>query len=92
LSKKIYVVANAEAFVRDTLFEIKRIKKYDYIISNPPYFKIPKSDVRAQIARELVYGQPNIYSLFLGLSAKLLKTGWRINLYHTTKFCSRKLF
>lgn len=73
IEQKDFIVANAEAFVRDTLFEIKRIKKYDYIISNPPYFKIPKSDVRAQIAKELVYGQPNIYSLFLGLSAKLLK-------------------
>ncbi len=69
-----FILSNTDVFSQNTLFENKRIKKYDYIISNPPYFKIPKSDIRSQTAKELVYGQPNIYSLFLGLSAKLLKS------------------
>ena len=60
-------------FSNNTLFGNEAVQKYDYIISNPPYFKISKSDKRAQVAKELVYGQPNIYSLFMGLSAKLLK-------------------
>ncbi len=47
-------------------------KKYDLIISNPPYFKISKSDERAIIAKSIVHGQPNIYSIFLMTSAKLL--------------------
>ncbi len=68
-----YVLYNANVFSINTLFGNEKIDKYDYIISNPPYFKILKSDIRAQAAKELVYGQPNIYSIFMGLSAKLLK-------------------
>lgn len=69
-----FILDNSEAFAQDSLFAKAKTKEYDYIISNPPYFKILKSDKRASIAKELVFGQPNIYSFFLGLSAKLLKS------------------
>ncbi len=68
-----FIIDNREVFSTNSLFGTGNIKKYDYIISNPPYFKISKADKRALIAKELVYGQPNIYSIFMGLSAKLLK-------------------
>jgi len=68
-----FVLFNSDVFLQNTLFEAQVVEQYDYIISNPPYFKISKSDNRAQVAKELVYGQPNIYSIFMGLSAKLLK-------------------
>jgi len=69
-----FVLDNSEAFAQNSLFGIEKIDKYDYIISNPPYFKISKSDKRASLAKILVYGQPNIYSIFMGLSAKILKS------------------
>lgn len=68
-----YILFNADVFSKNSLFRNYAIQEYDFIISNPPYFKISKSDKRAQVAKELVYGQPNIYSIFMGLSAKLLK-------------------
>lgn len=68
-----FILFNADVFSNNTLFGNDAVQKYDFIISNPPYFKISKSDKRAQVAKELVYGQPNIYSLFMGVSAKLLK-------------------
>lgn len=46
---------------------------FDFIISNPPYFKIAKDDPRARATAKIIYGQPNIYALFMALSAKLLK-------------------
>jgi adenine-specific DNA-methyltransferase len=46
---------------------------FDFIISNPPYFKISKDDPRARAAAKVVYGQPNIYALFMAISARLLK-------------------
>jgi adenine-specific DNA-methyltransferase len=49
--------------------------EFDLVISNPPYFKIPKSDPRAAAAAAVVYGQPNIYALFLAISASLLADG-----------------
>ncbi len=49
--------------------------RFDIAISNPPYFKIPKSDPRARAAASIVHGQPNIYALFMAISASLLKQG-----------------
>ena len=69
-----FVLDNSEAFNSNSLFGTENVKQFDYIISNPPYFKISKADKRASVAKELVYGQPNIYSIFMGLSAKLLKS------------------
>jgi len=46
---------------------------FDFVISNPPYFKIAKDDPRARAAAKIIYGQPNIYALFMALSARLLK-------------------
>ncbi|GAV21074.1 adenine-specific DNA-methyltransferase [Mariprofundus micogutta] len=45
----------------------------DVIIANPPYFKINASDERAEKHSYAVYGQPNIYGLFMAACAKLLK-------------------
>lgn len=41
-------------------------------ISNPPFFKLNKTtDPRAQVHAYAVYGQPNIYSLFMAACARL---------------------
>ncbi|MFV0269508.1 MAG: Eco57I restriction-modification methylase domain-containing protein [Draconibacterium sp.] len=68
-----FVIENSNVFNASTLFGREKVNQFDYIISNSPYFKIPKTDKRAIAAKELVYGQPNIYSLFMGVAAKLLK-------------------
>jgi adenine-specific DNA-methyltransferase len=47
--------------------------KYDFIISNPPYRKLQKSAVEAKIMEDIVYGQPNMYFLFMAMACKLLK-------------------
>ncbi len=68
-----FVLNNQFAFNERSLFSIdENNEKFDIIISNPPYFKISKSDERAIIAASIVYGQPNIYSIFMMLSALLL--------------------
>ena len=48
---------------------------FDMVISNPPYFKIAKSDPRAMAVSRVVHGQPNIYALFMAVSAALLRQG-----------------
>ncbi len=45
---------------------------YDIIISNPPFNKINQSSKEAIIMKDIVYGQPNIYTLFIGMCLKLL--------------------
>lgn len=45
---------------------------YDLIITNPPYRKINQSSEEAIMMHNIVYGQPNLYSLFICLCLKLL--------------------
>jgi adenine-specific DNA-methyltransferase len=54
------------------LFDSPAIGKYDVAISNPPYFKLQKLDRRAVAAAAIVHGQPNIYALFMAITASLL--------------------
>lgn len=49
----------------------------EIIISNPPYFKLNASDPRAKAHPYAVYGQPNIYSLFMAACAGLLTPSGR---------------
>lgn len=49
--------------------------KFQYIIANPPYKKISKNSEESSAMNEVVYGQPNIYALFMAMSAKLLAAG-----------------
>ncbi|WP_202708808.1 Eco57I restriction-modification methylase domain-containing protein [Sporosalibacterium faouarense] len=46
---------------------------YDIIVSNPPFKKINQSSDEALLMKDLVHGQPNIYTLFIAMSLKLLK-------------------
>jgi len=41
------------------------------VIANPPYFKLNKDDPRAVAHAYAVYGQPNIYGLFMAACARL---------------------
>lgn len=51
--------------------------QFDIVIANPPYFKISKSDPRASRHSYAVYGQPNIYGLFMAACARILKPAGR---------------
>lgn len=50
----------------------KRRNQYDVIIANPPYFKLNKKAPQALAHAYAVYGQPNIYGLFMAATAQLL--------------------
>lgn len=49
----------------------------DIIIANPPYLKLNKNDERATAHAYAVYGQPNIYGLFLAACARLVDAAGR---------------
>lgn len=61
---------------------------YDAVISNPPYFKINKNSIQATILKDFVAGQPNIFSLFMLLSAHMLKKGGEFVFIIPRSFCS----
>jgi adenine-specific DNA-methyltransferase len=76
-----------------TLFEQHESdKKYDICISNPPYFKLSKMDARAMAASEIVYGQPNIYFLFMAIAASILRIGGELVFITPRSFTSGNYF
>lgn len=48
-------------------------KKYDIVIGNPPYMKIPKDAPEATAMPEVCYGAPNLYFLFATMGLFNLK-------------------
>lgn len=68
-----FILDNADCLTDNgNLFSITT-EPFDIIISNPPYFKLPIDDKRAIAAKAVVNGHPNIYAIFMAISARLLK-------------------
>ena len=65
---------------------------FDLVIANPPYFKIAKTDPRALALPELVHGQPNIYALFMAVSAALLRAEGQLVFITPRSFASGPYF
>jgi methylase of polypeptide subunit release factors len=47
--------------------------KYDVVIGNPPYMKIPKDAPEATAMPEICYGAPNMYFIFAAMGLFNLK-------------------
>jgi len=73
LIQEDFILKNADVLKREVpLFNNIETLEYDFIISNPPYFKLNKEDTRAKAAESITNGQPNIYALFMAISSKML--------------------
>lgn len=57
-----------------SLFQEPSIEKFTFVISNPPYFKLPKTDIRVKACEKVISGQPNIYALFMAIASKMVKS------------------
>jgi adenine-specific DNA-methyltransferase len=83
-----FIIDNANA-LSDSFF---KNDTYDIIISNPPYFKLNNQDKRIQLAKMLISGQPNIYSIFLGIASKLLNKNGELIFITPRSFASGNYF
>lgn len=91
--EKDFILNNPNYLNKKTFFAIKNPPAhYDYIISNPPYYKLNKNSTQAQIMSEFVSGQPNIYSFFMALSLKMLKDDGQMVFITPRSFCSGLYF
>lgn len=54
-------------------------RKFDYVVGNPPYFKIKdlKPSIKDAFA-ESIYGHPNAYALFIQAGIDMMKPGGRM--------------
>ena len=77
----------------DTIFgEMNAGEKYDYIISNPPYFKLAKDDIHTRSCASIVDGQTNIYALFMAICAKMLSEDGQMIFITPRSFASGRYF
>lgn len=74
------------------LFARRTDALFDIVVANPPYFKLAKSDPRAQPATSVIHGQPNIYALFMAASAALLREGGELAFITPRSFASGPYF
>ncbi len=72
--------------------EINRREVYDFILSNPPYFKLNSEDKLAKAVSGKIKGNTNIYTLFMALSAKILTPQGTACFIVPRSFCSGVYF
>ena len=82
-----FILHNAIYFSSDLLdpWNIGKHPSYDIVISNPPYYKINKNSPHSVAMRKLIYGQPNVYTLFMALATSLLREGGRRRIHYPKK-------
>lgn len=91
--EKDFILDNPNYLNKKTLFGTdSQPIYYDYIISNPPYYKLNKNSLQTQIMSEFVSGQPNIYSFFMSLSLEMLKDDGQMVFITPRSFCSGLYF
>ncbi|MBM2816425.1 MAG: putative type modification methyltransferase [Ignavibacteria bacterium] len=89
---KDFVLENSHVLEdKSTLFN-EGIKLFDIIISNPPYFKLPKEDIRTIATKSIVNGHPNIYAMFMAISSRLLKKEGELIFITPRSFASGSYF
>lgn len=77
----------------DTIFgDMFDMERFDYIISNPPYFKVAKDDIHTRSCASIVDGQTNIYALFMAICAKMLAEGGQMIFITPRSFASGRYF
>lgn len=77
----------------DTIFgDMFGAERFDYIISNPPYFKLAKDDIHTRSCASIVDGQTNIYALFMAICAKLLAEDGQMIFITPRSFASGRYF
>lgn len=72
LRQENYILSQSENYNSTFSAELNP-QKYDIVISNPPYIKLPKTAPEAMSMQDVCYGAPNLYFLFARMSAFNLK-------------------
>ncbi|PFZ28024.1 BsuBI/PstI family type II restriction endonuclease [Bacillus wiedmannii] len=87
-----FILVHKHLFEACLLDEEKSTKKYDLVISNPPYYKLNKNHIYSQILKEYVHGQPNIYFMFMVIAEKLLVEEGQLVFITPRSYCSGAYF
>ncbi len=66
IKEENYITSQCDDF-NSTIFANANPMKYDWIIGNPPYKKIPKDAIEAESMPLVCHGAPNLYFLFTAM-------------------------
>ena len=72
IRKEDYILSQQDDF-NETMFADGNAQKYDLIIGNPPYLRVPRTHPAALAMPDVVHGAPNLYFLFAAMSLFNLK-------------------
>ena len=88
-----FILRHAEYLEELSLFAPNLAKSgFDIVVMNPPYFKLSRTSRQALAAKAVVYGQPNIYALFIAIGIALLRDGGQMVFISPRSFCSGLYF
>jgi len=84
---KDFILTNEPYLSGPGLFE-RGEKFYDFVISNPPYYKVGTESPYSRMMAELICGQPNIYAFFMTTAASMLADKGEMVFITPRSFCS----
>jgi adenine-specific DNA-methyltransferase len=84
---KDFILTNETYLSGPGLFE-KGEKFYDFVISNPPYYKVGTESRYSRMLAQLICGQPNIYAFFMTMAASMLADKGEMVFITPRSFCS----
>jgi len=84
---KDFILTNETYLSGPGLFE-RGEKFYDFVISNPPYYKVGTESPYSRMMAELICGQPNIYAFFMTMAASMLADKGEMVFITPRSFCS----
>jgi adenine-specific DNA-methyltransferase len=82
-----FILTNERYLSGPGLFE-RGEKSYDFVISNPPYYKVGTESPYTRMMAQLVCGQPNIYAFFMTMAASMLAVKGEMVFITPRSFCS----
>lgn len=94
LNKTDFVLEKCECLDEDDSLwgGVSLTDKFDYIISNPPYFKLAKDNIHTRSCASIVDGQTNIYALFMAICSKMLEDDGQMIFITPRSFASGRYF
>ena len=85
---KDFILTNEPYLSGPGLFEKGGEKFYDFVISNPPYYKVGTESPYSKMMVNLICGQPNIYAFFMTMAASMLTDKGEMVFITPRSFCS----